>query len=802
MLQDSLFQWTRCAPYIFFPAFAFEALNNNEVGLKFTFNLSSSEIEFLDTKVYVRNNKLETTVHRKKTATNSILHGQSFHPESLKRSIPYGELLRMKRNCSEENEMERKFKETKTRFMQRGYKMKDVVRGENAAREMHRDEMLVSGDKMKKPLPKKRKTIEPETIITDEQPSRMEETTSEDQPRLIMSWQEVINSVLFLQTYHISELTVTSLLYTNREKTGLVVGDRVLSRWRVDGFYYAGQVMHHMDKQHVLVCFDMGILQNTEKHFLITEAETSSNSVKVRKHVLLKTRPVNGMPIIRYVPAILTFQKPKKKPSNILTVTTYREKQLRVSASDVVTISESKYNFILKHLARAQKENHEIMYGPEPYFSRPRAITPKTFVTSDPDNPEDSGTNSPSKHKYGSADTKSSRKANVQNLKLHSFSPPESITSSSDSGETTEKSEYFTSENSETTSESVSWSHPETPESFSTPGSQKPQEGFNSGRSQEAAADPLLHTVDVTGREPKPEDSIQQQRLEEERKMVALMQEFTNNLKRVNLKNGDRVPSLQPPKESLEQVLARNPATGWYSPGRLIHNYNNEAFLVQTEDKTLITLYPQDIIQDSEDKSTVIQAGDAVVCPYPMIDVQYCPATVLQDLPMMWLQVQYYDGTEGYVAQEETYVISDAKKEKITAEIVSQEEAIIGRTVVARNDKDGIYYIGTVAPREWKGPRFVIEWTNGSQSIQLATHMFAILPEMHNLGVGSHVLAVADDHPESFAYMPGMVMKTNNKEWHVQFINGQSALLHHRNQMYRISEKYYKLSEMFFEKVH
>ncbi|XP_069057727.1 uncharacterized protein [Pleurodeles waltl] len=600
-----------------------------------------------------------------------------------------------------------------------------------------------------------------------------------------------------------------------------MVGDRVFSRWRVDGFYYAGQVMHHVDKQHVLVCFDMGILQNTEKHFLITEAESSSNTSKVGKYVLLKTRPVNGMSIIRYVPAIITFQKAKKKPSNTLIVTTYREKQLRVSTSDIVTISENKYNFILKHLARAQKENHEIMYGPEVYFSSPKVITTEISVNSDHDHIQVKDI------MHASPDTYSGRSRDIRTHSLGSSFHSQDQTSSSDSGRTTQTSQECTTGRSESTSETLSLCSLETLESFPSPGSQKNQDRFHSEGSHETAVDPNetlqkksdwssttlpspsicsttfrtgLHSVAATGRDPK--DCIQQQKLEVERQTLALMQEMNNELKRMKLENRTRVPSIQPPKESLEQVLVKNPATGWYSPGRLIHNYNNEAFLVQTEEKTLKTLYPQDIIEDNEGKSTVIQEGDAVVCPYPMIDVQYCPAEVLQDLPLMWLKVRYYDGTEGYVAREETYVISDTKKEEITAEIISQEESIIGRTVVARNDKDGLYYIGTVAPREWKGPRFVIEWTDASQSIQLTTHMFAILPEMHDLSIGSHVIALADSHPESFAYMPGMVMKTNNKEWQVQFINGQSALLLHRHQMYRISEKYYKLSEMFFEKVH
>ena len=54
-------------------------------------------------------------------AGNMILHATSAHPVNLISSIPYGECLKIKRNCSEEVLMEEEIKRMTIRFQERGY---------------------------------------------------------------------------------------------------------------------------------------------------------------------------------------------------------------------------------------------------------------------------------------------------------------------------------------------------------------------------------------------------------------------------------------------------------------------------------------------------------------------------------------------------------------------------------------------------------------------------------------------------------------------------------------------------------
>lgn len=115
-------------------------LNDNQCNLNFTSMIHKQTIEFLDVVVRVQDDKLESRLFRKATAGNSLLHAKSCHPKNLIHSIPYGEHLRAKRNCSSEQVFQHGMLNMRGRFLERGYpskvieqactKIKSVVRGD------------------------------------------------------------------------------------------------------------------------------------------------------------------------------------------------------------------------------------------------------------------------------------------------------------------------------------------------------------------------------------------------------------------------------------------------------------------------------------------------------------------------------------------------------------------------------------------------------------------------------------------------------------------------------------------------
>ncbi|XP_069599281.1 uncharacterized protein [Ranitomeya imitator] len=67
------------------------------------------------------NSGIVSSLFRKTTATNSLLHYTSFHPHYLKKGIPKGQFLRLRRNCSTDTDVLQQSKDLLCRFKKRGY---------------------------------------------------------------------------------------------------------------------------------------------------------------------------------------------------------------------------------------------------------------------------------------------------------------------------------------------------------------------------------------------------------------------------------------------------------------------------------------------------------------------------------------------------------------------------------------------------------------------------------------------------------------------------------------------------------
>ena len=76
-------------------------INKKHHSIKFGFKFSKEKNEFVDTLVYKDlNNWLQAALYKKSTDRQNDLHAKSAHPLSLKKNIPYSQVLRIKRVCS------------------------------------------------------------------------------------------------------------------------------------------------------------------------------------------------------------------------------------------------------------------------------------------------------------------------------------------------------------------------------------------------------------------------------------------------------------------------------------------------------------------------------------------------------------------------------------------------------------------------------------------------------------------------------------------------------------------------------
>ena len=97
-------------------------INQKHQSIKIDFEFSKESIEFLDTLVYIdSNNRIQTTLYKKRTDCQNYLHAKSAHPFSLKKSILYSQALRIKRICSTFEEYRKHSNDLKKRFAEKGY---------------------------------------------------------------------------------------------------------------------------------------------------------------------------------------------------------------------------------------------------------------------------------------------------------------------------------------------------------------------------------------------------------------------------------------------------------------------------------------------------------------------------------------------------------------------------------------------------------------------------------------------------------------------------------------------------------
>ena len=78
-----------------------EIVSHKHSSIKFDYKYIKSKVELLDTFISKDEIKtLQTTISRKSTARQSYLRATSRHPAFFKNSIPYSQMLRIKRICS------------------------------------------------------------------------------------------------------------------------------------------------------------------------------------------------------------------------------------------------------------------------------------------------------------------------------------------------------------------------------------------------------------------------------------------------------------------------------------------------------------------------------------------------------------------------------------------------------------------------------------------------------------------------------------------------------------------------------
>ena len=118
-------------------------INASHDSIKFDYQISKKEVNFLDTTVFITEKlEIKTKLFVKPTDRQSYLHKKSEHPNSLKNSIPYGQALRIKKICSQDEDYTSNIANLKNAFLKRGYREDHIDEQISKASDVNRKQLL------------------------------------------------------------------------------------------------------------------------------------------------------------------------------------------------------------------------------------------------------------------------------------------------------------------------------------------------------------------------------------------------------------------------------------------------------------------------------------------------------------------------------------------------------------------------------------------------------------------------------------------------------------------------------------
>ncbi|CAJ0931144.1 unnamed protein product [Ranitomeya imitator] len=126
-------------------------LNNIFPELSFTITYSQEQVQFLDTMVYKIGTSLRTDLYVKSTDRNSVLQFNSHHPRTMIESLPWSQMLRVRKIVADDTRLDSRLDEMCSKFLNRGYPeigvRKHVERAKETSRAVLREKKIRVRDK-------------------------------------------------------------------------------------------------------------------------------------------------------------------------------------------------------------------------------------------------------------------------------------------------------------------------------------------------------------------------------------------------------------------------------------------------------------------------------------------------------------------------------------------------------------------------------------------------------------------------------------------------------------------------------
>ena len=159
--------------------------------IKFTAEHSLQQIDFLDTTIYFnKEGTLESTLFVKKQDICTLLHNNSFHPNSCKKGIIYSQALRYRRIITNNEQLEEKLEILRNNLLRRGYNLSEIKKQFNKIRQYSQSDLLFDNNKQTTQTPKNLPFVIP-----------YDNTTIEIGKILKDNWQSIENDEILKQIW-------------------------------------------------------------------------------------------------------------------------------------------------------------------------------------------------------------------------------------------------------------------------------------------------------------------------------------------------------------------------------------------------------------------------------------------------------------------------------------------------------------------------------------------------------------------------------------------------------------------------
>ncbi|KAJ1134806.1 hypothetical protein NDU88_001252 [Pleurodeles waltl] len=119
-------------------------VNTLDTHLRFSSTISDKEVSFLDLRITLKDGLLNSSVYHKPTDRNSLLLYNSYHPKSLRDNLPFGQFLRIRRNCSDKNDFHTQANTLCHKLRERNYPLANIRQAKKRAGNIPRDILLIN----------------------------------------------------------------------------------------------------------------------------------------------------------------------------------------------------------------------------------------------------------------------------------------------------------------------------------------------------------------------------------------------------------------------------------------------------------------------------------------------------------------------------------------------------------------------------------------------------------------------------------------------------------------------------------